>query len=95
MTMIRKQFFIDPEASRRLKQAAARRGVSEADLIRQGIEKVLGDERSTDEWKTGLRQHHGMWSDRTDLDEFYAKRREVRRRRRTKALRDTTTSNER
>lgn len=38
---IRKQFFIDREQSRRLKARAAELGVSEAELVREGIERVL------------------------------------------------------
>jgi hypothetical protein len=56
MTMIRKQFFIDPEASRRLKDAAQRRGVSEADLIRRSIERVLSDDQPAEkDWRIGFK----------------------------------------
>ncbi len=52
MTMIRKQFFIDREASRRLKRAAAAKGVPEAELIREGIDRVVGDvEDEASDWK--------------------------------------------
>jgi hypothetical protein len=56
MTMIRKQFFIDREASARLKRAATARGVSEAELIRQGIARVVGEtESEADDWKNNLK----------------------------------------
>jgi hypothetical protein len=56
MTMIRKQFFIDRDASARLKRAAATRGVSEAELIREGIERVVGDvEVEGNDWRKVLR----------------------------------------
>jgi hypothetical protein len=56
MGMIRKQFFIDREASRRLKQAAVARGVSEAELIRQGIERVVAEtEDGEADWRKAFR----------------------------------------
>jgi hypothetical protein len=53
MTMIRKQFFIDRDASARLKRAAAARGVSEAALIREGIAHVVDQAEGAD-WKVKL-----------------------------------------
>ena len=83
MTMVRKQFFIDPEASRRLKRAAASKGVSEADLIRDGIDRVLKDaEAEGENWKKALKSLRGIWKDRTDLDEAFAERRQRRGQRR-------------
>ena len=56
MGMIRKQFFIDREASRRLKRAAAIRGVSEAELIRDGIERVVAEAEGEDrDWRKAFR----------------------------------------
>jgi hypothetical protein len=55
MTMIRKQFFIDRDASARLKRAAAARGVSEAELIREGIARVVDQaEAEGADWKVKL-----------------------------------------
>ena len=72
MGMIRKQFFIDREASRRLKQAAGKRGVSEAELIREGIELVVtGVEQASNDWRIALRSAladipPGMFDDLAD-----------------------------
>jgi hypothetical protein len=47
--MVRKQIYIKPEHDSALKHRAKALGVSEADLIRQGLETVLGkSEGSTD-----------------------------------------------
>jgi hypothetical protein len=48
-TMVRKQVYIRPDQEKRLKRAAAEEGVTEAELIRRGIDGVLnGDSGSVD-----------------------------------------------
>ena len=85
MTMIRKQFFIDREASRRLKQAALARGVSEAELIREGLEIVLTEPaKDQDGWKAGFAETKGIWADHGTIDKVIAERRASRAKRRTK-----------
>jgi Arc/MetJ-type ribon-helix-helix transcriptional regulator len=42
--MVRTQIQLTEEQARRLRDAAARRGVSMADLVRQGVEAILGRE---------------------------------------------------
>lgn len=42
--MVRTQIRLTEEQARRLRDAAARRGVSMADLVRQGVEAILGRE---------------------------------------------------
>jgi hypothetical protein len=85
MAMIRKQFFIDREASARLKRAAAARGVSEAELIREGLEIVLADPaKDPEDWKAGLAQSKGIWADHETIGTVMAERRASRAKRRTK-----------
>lgn len=43
--MLKTTVYLPEGLKRRLAAAAARRGLSEADLIRAGIEKVVNDER--------------------------------------------------
>lgn len=53
---VRKQFFIDREQSRRLKARAAELGVSEAELVREGIERVLDQSGGqAADWRQRLR----------------------------------------
>ena len=86
MTMIRKQFFIDREASARLKRAATARGVSEAELIREGLEIVLAEATTDpDAWKAGLAKSKGVWADHETIDTAMAERRAARAKRRAKA----------
>jgi predicted DNA-binding protein len=81
--MVRKQIFIDAAQNRRLKAAAAAAGRSEADLVREGLERTLADlEASAEDWKAAWKQAAGIWRERDDLDAFYLARREKRRQRR-------------
>jgi Ribbon-helix-helix domain len=88
--MVRKQIFIREDQQERLKSVAAREGVAEAELVREGLDLVLerkapaGDES----WRDAVRNIEGMWKDRTDLDEFYAenRRRRAERRKNMNAL---------
>lgn len=69
-TMIRKQFFIDRAQSRRLKARAVELGVSEAELVRQGIERVLdeAEDRSVHAWKAGLAATAGVLADNDSIE---------------------------
>ena len=75
--MVRKQLFITAEQNKKIKARAALSGVSEGEVIRKGIERELADTTAEAErdWKDAWRQAAGMWADRDDLDEFYARRR--------------------
>ncbi len=88
--MVRKQLFIREDQQDELKTIAARDGVAEAELMREGIDLVLERKREAedDSWKEGFRQIRGMWKDRTDLDELFAeaRRRRAERRKRMNAL---------
>lgn len=57
--MVRKQVYIEHRQERRLKRQAQYLGVSEADIVRRGLDLALGqsDEgfRDTEAWKEELR----------------------------------------
>ena len=82
--MVRKQVFIREDQQKRLKALAAAKGVSEAELIRQGIDLVLKREEATgdDSWREAIQSIKGMWKDRDDWDAFDAERRRRRAERR-------------
>jgi hypothetical protein len=44
MTMIRKQFFIDRDKSLQLQRVATAKGLSEAELIRAGVDCILAEQ---------------------------------------------------
>lgn len=68
--MVRKQFFITAEQNKRLKARAAAAGVSEAELVRAGIDLRLEHEvvEKTD-WLRLADNLSGSWAERENLDE--------------------------
>jgi hypothetical protein len=74
--MVRKQFFITAEQNKRLKAHAAATGVSEAELVRAGIDLRIDQAPATQNWRDGLDKLSGAWAERKDLDE---EMREIRR----------------
>jgi len=67
--MVRKQFFITAEQNRRLKVHAAALGVSEADLVRAGIDLRLDRKVEKTDWRRLADSFSGSWAEREDLDE--------------------------
>ena len=80
--MIRKQLFITAEQDRKLKQRAAAAGVSEAELIRAGIDLQLEGKAEKTDWRSLAERLSGSWAEREDLDDFLRKRRATWQRRR-------------
>ena len=77
--MVRKQFLLTPEQNARLRAEARASGVSEADIVREGIDLALARTHAdTDAWKSAWSQAAGIWADRGDIDEFYEERRRAR-----------------
>jgi hypothetical protein len=75
--MVRKQLFITAEQSRKLKERAAATGVSEAELIRAGIDLQLEGKAEKADWRCLAESLSGSWAEREDLEE---EMREIRRR---------------
>lgn len=69
MNMVRKQFFIAAEQEQRLRALAERLEVSEAALVREGIDRVLREHEDAGDWKAAFLSAAGIWADRKDLDE--------------------------
>jgi hypothetical protein len=90
--MVRKQVFITVEQNRRLKARAAATGLSEAELVRSGIDLLLAQRQLAQ----GLEQQRpwrdivdetvaklsGAWAERDDLDEMLRRNRRSWKRRR-------------
>lgn len=80
--MIRKQVYIREDQDRRLKALAAASGKAEAELIRDGLDRVLAEEEGKKEdWKKVWLAAAGIWKDRDDIPELMA---EMRRRRKVR-----------
>src|SRR5215470_2764919 len=80
--MVRKQLFITSDQNKRLKMHAAAAGVSEAELIRAGIDLRLQEQGEKQKaWSDTVAETvaklSGAWAERDDLDE---EMREIRRR---------------
>ena len=71
MNMIRKQFFIDAEQNRQLKQLAESAGKSEGEVIRESLEAlIIAKSAGDDDWRRGLERLSGAWADRDDMHDF-------------------------
>jgi hypothetical protein len=80
--MVRKQIFISADQNKRLKAHAAAAGVSEAELIRAGIDLRLQEQGEKQKaWSDTVAETvaklSGAWADHESLDE---EMREIRRR---------------
>jgi hypothetical protein len=67
--MVRKQFFITAEQNKRLKAHAAAAGVSEAELVRAGIELRLEQKPEKTDWRRLAESLSGASAERDDLDQ--------------------------
>ena len=67
--MVRKQVFITAEQNKRLKAHAVATGVSEAELVRDGIELRLERRVEKTDWRSLADRLSGSWAERDDLDE--------------------------
>jgi hypothetical protein len=75
--MVRKQFFITAEQNKRLRAHAAAAGVSEAELVRAGIDLRLERKPEKADWRRLAESFSSSWAERENLDE---EMREIRRR---------------
>jgi hypothetical protein len=75
--MVRKQFFITAEQNKRLRAHAAAAGVSEAELVRDGIDLRLERKPEKVDWRRLAESFSSSWAERENLDE---EMREIRRR---------------
>lgn len=66
--MQRIQVFLHEEQFTALKQLANFSGITQSDLIRQGIDLLLNrNKQQAQDWKQAARQVYGVWQDHTDL----------------------------
>lgn len=84
--MVRKQIFISADQNKRLKSHAAAAGVSEAELIRAGIDLRLQEQGEKQKaWSDTVAETvaklSGAWAERDDLDETLRRHRKGWKRR--------------
>lgn len=68
MVMIRKQVFITKVQSHQLKSRSRAAGVSEAELIRSGINRELAATEDADAWKQRMLRAAGSLKDTSHLE---------------------------
>lgn len=76
--MNRTQIYLSPEQQKALKAMAARTGRSQSELIRDAIDRFVG-QRKASERVSVIRRSAGLWKGRNDLPDFAALRREADR----------------
>lgn len=84
--MVRKQIFITADQNKRLKMHATAAGVSEAELIRAGIDLRLQEQAEKQKaWSDAVAETvaklSGAWAERDDLDETLRRHRKGWKRR--------------
>jgi hypothetical protein len=68
--MIRKHVYIRADQDAALKAVAERDSVSEAALIRDGIDLALAKRQPEENWRVVIRSLSGMWRDGDDMQDF-------------------------
>lgn len=76
--MVRTQIYLTEIEQQALRVLARRTGRTQSELIREAIDRFIGQAEQTDR-RLLLRQARGLWQDRTDLPDVVALRREFNR----------------
>ena len=76
--MIRTQIYLSPGQQKALKALAAKTGRTQSELIRDAIDRFVG-QRKASERGSVVKRSAGLWKDRTDLPDFAALRGEADR----------------
>jgi hypothetical protein len=76
--MIRTQIYLSAVQQKALKALAAKTGRTQSELIRDAIDRFVGQRKASERGPV-VRRSAGLWKDRTDLPDFAALRREADR----------------
>ena len=76
--MNRTQIYLSPEQQKALKAMAASTGRTQSELIRDAIDRFVG-QRKASERASVIKRSAGLWKGRKDLPDFAALRREADR----------------
>lgn len=76
--MIRTQIYLSPAQQKALKALAAQTGRSQSELIRDAIDRFVGQRKAAGRGSV-IKRSAGLWKDRDDLPDFAALRREADR----------------
>lgn len=68
---------IPDEQMEKIRAISAQTGISEADLVRHGIDLMIAEKRQpTGDWREAVHALYGMWKDRDDIDDLIREGRE-------------------
>lgn len=74
--MVRTQMQLTEEQARALKEIAAERGVSMAELVRESVERTIGEAEQKEKWRKALaitgRYRSGLSDVSTEHDKYFA-----------------------
>ena len=76
--MIRTQIYLSPAQQKALKALATRTGRTQSELIRDAIDRFVG-QRKASERVSVIKRSAGLWKGRADLPDFARLRREADR----------------
>jgi len=76
--VVRTQVYLTPEEQCALQALSRRTGRSRSELIREAIDAMLAQPQEP-ERRSQMQQARGLWSERDDLPDFVALRREMDR----------------
>jgi predicted DNA-binding protein len=63
---------ISDEQMEKIKTISAATGLSETELVREAIDKLIEEKTTRDgDWRKALQGIYGIWKDRDDLDEVF------------------------
>lgn len=70
--MQKAQVFLRDDQKKELKALAARTGQRQSELIRQGVDLVIEQERRKEgDWKSAFHAVCGIWKDRDELEKWF------------------------
>lgn len=75
--MVRTQVYLTEMQSKRLQAISRLTGRTQSDLIREGVESIVGQLEAKRNWKAATMGIVGMWSDHDRIEEIVAEGRRL------------------
>ncbi|MFO8070270.1 MAG: CopG family transcriptional regulator [Polyangia bacterium] len=72
--MIRTQLYLPEDLHRRLRALVRERGTTLSELVRQSLRRTYFETVDRDDWNAAVDSARGLWSEREDVDDDWARR---------------------